>query len=49
MIVRCLMVMKIALNNKIEAQEIMEDDTLELIKTEGIKAGNIGFPIIIIY
>ena len=28
-----------ALNNTVEMQEIMEDDTLELIKTEGIKAG----------
>ena len=29
-----------ALNNTVETQEIIEDDTLELIKTEGIKAGN---------
>ena len=29
-----------ALNNTVEMQEIIEDDTLELIKTEGIKAGN---------
>lgn len=29
-----------ALNYSIEMQEIIEDDTLELIKTEGIKAGN---------
>jgi hypothetical protein len=29
-----------ALNNTIDTQEIIEDDTLELIKTEGIKAGN---------
>lgn len=29
-----------ALNNTVEMQEIVEDDTLELIKTEGIKAGN---------
>ena len=28
-----------ALNTTIEMQEIIEDDTLELIKTEGIKAG----------
>ena len=28
-----------ALNNTVETQEIIEDDTLELIKTEGIKAG----------
>ena len=28
-----------ALNNTVEMQEIIEDDTLELIKTEGIKAG----------
>ena len=27
------------LNNTIEMQEIIEDDTLELIKSEGIKAG----------
>lgn len=27
------------LNNTVETQEIIEDDTLELIKTEGIKAG----------
>ena len=29
-----------ALNNTVETQEIIEDDALELIKTEGIKAGN---------
>ena len=29
-----------ALNNTLDTQEIIEDDTLELIKTEGIKAGN---------
>jgi len=29
-----------ALNNTVETQEIIEDDTLELIKSEGIKAGN---------
>lgn len=28
-----------ALNCTVEMQEIIEDDTLELIKTEGIKAG----------
>ena len=29
-----------ALNNTVETQEIIEDDTLELIKTKGIEAGN---------
>ena len=29
-----------ALNNTLDTQEIIEDDTLELIKTEGIKAGH---------
>ena len=29
-----------SLNNTVEKQEIIEDDTLEMIKSEGIKAGN---------
>ena len=37
------------LNYTVEMQEIIEDDTLELIKTEGIKAGTLLSPLLLKY